>query len=592
MQFMNHQIPGQQKLGFPRLLLCPFVALIATIAPAIASGQAERLELGRRLQRFELAWQQADSQQRTDSVPPLKAAVNSFFSLQLAEAGRQLDQAWRIAVGKQHWTALENSAIGLQLLVSPFCADASHAELELRLTPFYKTGVPLPDGSRMVVKLLDSKWKLVSEKDYLLSNPVAPCKWSTGQLSPGDYRLQAEIRNGDELFSLPDTIIGRIENLDARLKSLEESLVDAVGRLDDTVRATVRDSTALLRGMQRGEVQETSYPASARLMSCESLLQPDAQTGEVFASLAQRSDVWLSLAVGRKSVPVRLRAPENHAGPLPVLFLFHGAGGSENMFFETYGAGRVVDQALKRGWLVVAPRQNLFNLPLDIAAMTDVLDKSFKIDRSRIMLLGHSMGAGQVIRQASLHPDLPVAVVALGGGNRLNNAAKLTPIRWFVAAGDQDFGRGGARQLHNSLDSAGVASVYRDYPNVEHLVIVQAAIDDVFRFLDETLAKKNVSRSKGRIAVSESSIAKGRQRLVTCLNWQIRVLFRKLFCFSSGIAPFLRTKLQFSGHSLFPMLASRSWPKILTSLPYQHHFLNRKCFPPRIAITNTNHCMS
>lgn len=492
---MNHHICGIRKVLLVQLFLVPIVAWTATIPVAMVWGQTERLELGRRLQRFELAWQNANAQQRADVMPAMKAAVNNFFSLQLAEAGRQLDQAWRIARGKQQWSTLDESAIGLQLVTSPFCADASDSELELRLATFYKTGVPLPDRSRLVAKLLNTKQEIISESEFLLADPVTPCDWSIGVLPAGDYRLQSEIRNGDEVFSLPDSTISRIDNLDARLKLLEESLVDAVGRLDDTVRATVRDTTALLRAMQRDEVQETSYPAAARLTMCESLLQPDAQTGEIFATLAQRSDVWLSLAVGRKSVPVRLRAPENHDGPLPVLFLFHGAGGSENMFFETYGAGRIVDEALKRGWLVVATRQNLFGLPLDIAAMTDVLDRFFQIDRSRIMLLGHSMGAGQVIRQASLHPDLTLAAVALGGGGRINNAAKLKPIRWFVAAGDQDFGRGGARQLHNSLNSAGVAATYREYADVEHMVIVQAAIDDVFRFLDETRAKKNLSQS-------------------------------------------------------------------------------------------------
>ena len=494
---MIHRAFGIQQPKPFRLLVYLFVPLFSAISPTSVWGQAERLELGRRLHRFELAWQTANSQHRTDSVPAMKAAVNSFFSLQLAEAGRQLDRAWRIVSGKPQWSNLEKSAIGLQLVVAPECADASQVEIELRLIPFYNTGVPLPDHSRLVVKLQDSKQKLLLEHEFLLANPVTPCIWSIGELPDGDYRLQADIRirTDDELFSLPDTIVSRITDLDGRLKSLEESLVGAVGKLDDTVRATVRDSVALLRAMQSGQIQETNYPAAARLTMIESLLQPTAQTDEKFATLAQRSDVWLSLAKGRKSVPVRLRAPGNHGGPRPVLFLFHGAGGSENMFFETYGAGRIVDQALQRGWLVVATRQSLFGLPLDIAELTDVLDHFFEIDRSKVILLGHSMGAAQVIRQTSLHPDLPVAAIALGGGSRIDNAAKLTPIRWFLAAGDQDFGRGGARQLHSSLESAGVTSVYREFANVEHMVIVQAAIDDVFRFLDETV-ENNASQSK------------------------------------------------------------------------------------------------
>jgi predicted esterase len=277
---------------------------------------------------------------------------------------------------------------------------------------------------------------------------------------------------------------------------LEQALVDAFGKMDDTLFASLGDSVALLRSMQAGTVQEIDYPAARRLRFCEAMLkthhasQPTAEGSQLancIVTEASETDVWLSLAIGRKNVPVRLRAPREVAAPLPVLFLFHGAGGSENMFFETYGAGRAVEEGLKRGWLVVAPRQGLFGLSLDVKAMLDVLDGLFEIDRSQVFLIGHSMGAGQVIRQAGLHPQLPLAAVALGGGGRPRQPEAMKDITWFVGAGEQDFGRSGAQQLHKSLTAAKVTSTYRDYPDVEHMVIVQAAIDDVFQFLDAQL---------------------------------------------------------------------------------------------------------
>ncbi len=191
-----------------------------------------------------------------------------------------------------------------------------------------------------------------------------------------------------------------------------------------------------------------------------------------------------------------MRAPAESDGPMPVLFLFHGAGGSENMFFETYGAGRVVEEGLKRGWLVVAPRQGLFGLPLDVSEMLDVLGQSFEIDRSQVMLLGHSMGAGQVVRQSRLHPEIPAAAVALGGGNRVPDATTLKPITWFIAAGSEDLGKGGAKQVQKSLEAAGVTSTWHEYHDVEHMVIVQAAIDDVFQFLETALLDRNPMKAE------------------------------------------------------------------------------------------------
>ena len=509
--FFGYSMLFKQSLQC-RISFFSVIAFLILVLPGFANGQTERLELGRRLQRFEMAWETADANRRAECVPMMKSAVGSFFGLQLSAAGKHLDQAWQITRGKDSIGGLEKFAVCKQLIVESVCADATQAGIKIRLDPFYQTDATPPDQSRVVVAIVDIDKKAVAQQEFQLADLPTGLTWATGVLPEGDYRLHAEMKSGRESFSYPETAISRIDKLDSRLEALEQSLFGAAGKMDDTVRATIRDTVVLLKAVKVGEVQETGYPALARLKMCEALLQAGTNPCDVIAPLAAQSDVWLSLAKGRSSVPVRLRAPRSLIVPqsklnnatsasetatsMPVLFLFHGAGGSENMFFETYGAGRVVAEGLNRGWLVVAPRQGLFGLPLDIAEMLDGLEPSFHIDRTKIMLLGHSMGAAQVVRQTSLHPEIPLAAVALGGGNRIADATKLKPIIWFVGAGSEDFGKGGAKQLQKSLASAGVTSTYLEYPNVEHMVIVQAAIDDVFRFLDETLREKKLPAAK------------------------------------------------------------------------------------------------
>jgi acetyl esterase/lipase len=95
------------------------------------------------------------------------------------------------------------------------------------------------------------------------------------------------------------------------------------------------------------------------------------------------------------------------------------------------------------------------------------------------------------MRQVAIDPDLPAAAVAIGGGGRVAEAEKYPAFPWMVAAGEFDFGRSGARALADSLKNASVDARYTEYPDVEHMVIVQAALDDVFRFLDEVHLKSN-----------------------------------------------------------------------------------------------------
>ena len=50
-------------------------------------------------------------------------------------------------------------------------------------------------------------------------------------------------------------------------------------------------------------------------------------------------------------------------------------------------------------------------------------------------------------------------------------------VKWLAAAA-----------LAKRLEASGALVEYRDYADVEHMVIVQAALDDVFRFLDAAAA--------------------------------------------------------------------------------------------------------
>ncbi len=484
------------RMGMNGKSLLMLTALLFLPAPSPLLAQSQRLELGRRLKRFELAWETAPRPQRADCVDPLKKAVNSFFGLRIAEAARQLDNAWLIARG-QRATEFQQSVIGLQLLPSPICADVSTETMQLEMRPFYGSEFPMPDKAVVVVTLRCPEGELLATKEYSLQELRSRAKWSTGTVREGDHVLSSVIQWNGEAFPLPDITITRMSNLSDRLASLENAAraieTSATTDFQRTIVATLREESRVLKNLSEGQLQECDLPLLSRLQFCESLCASVAEPNAALRSFAGKSDVWMTLAKGSRTVRTRIRLPASDTQPVPVLFVFHGAGGSENMFFETYGAGRVVREAEQRGWLVIAPGQGLFGLPLGIQEMLDAIEPLVKIDRGRVMLMGHSMGAAQVMQQVRKDPSLPIAAVALGGGGRMAikvpdpKPARLTA--WFVGAGDEDFGRSGAQQLHRSLADAGLSSQYQEYPSVEHLVVVQAAIDDAFRFLDQTLPK-------------------------------------------------------------------------------------------------------
>src|SRR5262249_25455194 len=116
----------------------------------------------------------------------------------------------------------------------------------------------------------------------------------------------------------------------------------------------------------------------------------------------------------------------------------------------------------------------------------DAIDKLYPVDRQRVFLLGHSMGAAQAIASALATPTRFAGVAALASGGAVREVTALAELPFFIAVGKEDFAYPNARKLAFDLKKAGVNSVrFREYPELEHLLIVQEALPDVFAFFDE-----------------------------------------------------------------------------------------------------------
>lgn len=475
-----------------RILLTSLLSTLILSGPLAA--QIDRYELGARLKRVELAWQAADSTKRAAAAGPMDEAVKSFFGLQLRTAAARLDKSYLVIQGEEKPSELTRFSISRRLAVLPLLADTSDPALQIELLQFYDGQFTRPAKASLRLELRRADDSVAAETTVPLPEDDTELTWTPADWKePGDYRLVAEIFEGDANFPLLAVGLSRVNDLEARLVALEQFTDNPPADFSATARSTLKSWLVILRALAKGEVQECDYPAARLLDLAAEIMREPARAGELLAESARGQDLWLALADGRKQATVRVRAPQGpHAvgRKLPVLFLFHGAGGSENMFFETYGAGRAVQLGVDRGWLVVAPRQGLGSGPgLDCGTMLTALEANFPIDRQQVMLLGHSMGAGQVIRQAAQQPGLFQAAVALGGGNGVRDAKQLSSINWFAGAGALDFGRSGAAALARSLKAAGIPVTYKEYPDVEHMIIVQAALDDVFAFLDGAIKK-------------------------------------------------------------------------------------------------------
>jgi acetyl esterase/lipase len=444
------------------------------------------------LRSFENAWErQADGAARKRTIEPLIAATRAFFSLRHGEAGRALDQARFALQSDQAPVAETQWATSLHVAVSRRLLDVRQRKLDVTLQPFYKVESTTPPKAELRLRLVaqDGARELAA-----LTQPI-------GDLFPQQACLEwKEIPTGDHSLRIEILVDGHVQAATEQTVSLENDIAQRLTVLqkmphEDAFRTieaqTFGELRRILVALEDGKTLETNYPAARLLTELETLPDVIRRGAEHYAS-PKAGQFWLRVVAGTSKETVRVFVPDQLKKDqlVPLVVALHGAGGSENMFFDGYGNGKIVRLCQERGWILVAPRLSPFAAGMKTDSLVAELAKRWPIDPKRVFVVGHSMGALLAVQAAKAAPEKIAAVAALGGGQKVD-AAPLVNVPFFIGVGSHDFLLRNVKTLHDSLSEAEVKTViYREYPDLEHLVIVQEALPEVFTFFDGVAKKK------------------------------------------------------------------------------------------------------
>lgn len=462
----------------------------------VATAQVERYELGRRMKRFEAGWEvQTDPAARKRALAIVSKASPQFLSFQLGEAARTLDEA-RFALRSadppsdaERWAAAVYADPAARLI------DAGNQTITVTLRTLYPVRVDRPSAAvarigfarsepvRVELKTLPAKVEL----------PI-PDEFRIRPRRDRDLDLRFSVAIDGTEVAAREMIVSTVANLDDRLDKLRKGTKGLpLQRTPEA--ATFLDRVDLLGRLAAGGVPETDLPAAWLFGEAEKLelmlhIASEDNRGIAYYGPHRGGESWLSVPTGKeRRTPCRLFVPDGLAPKksVPLVVGLHGAGGSENLFFEGYGNGHIVKECEKRGWLLVAPRGGgLLGGTPPVAEVVAKLARRHPIDPKRVFLIGHSMGAAQTVELVQQHPGRFAAVACLGGGGRVRKPEAFTELPLFVGVGSMDFAHRGAKALHKSLSDAGAKWVtYKEYPDLEHLVIVREALPDVFAVFDE-----------------------------------------------------------------------------------------------------------
>jgi predicted esterase len=245
-------------------------------------------------------------------------------------------------------------------------------------------------------------------------------------------------------YSLKDGLEARSAAIATRIAALEKA-----GTADASSLASLKARAALL-SQDANRAQSASFladiPALATAVEQE---LADAEAGK--RPYAKRGEIWRVYRALGIDLPTRQYCPEGD-GPFPLVVAFHGAGGDENMFFDGYGDGTLAKLAFERKFALVSPPTIPFSIsPRLFDRFVDEVARDMPIDRSRVLLVGHSMGAMAASRLAVGSAPLVAGAACIAGFSDGGRDRVAAPRAVYLAELDPIFA---AERMRASVENA------------------------------------------------------------------------------------------------------------------------------------------
>lgn len=410
------------------------LAAAVLVQPAFT---ATRFDMGERFKALDVAWMAADRARRREAVPHIAAGTAAFFGGGTGKVCRALDEAVAALEGR---------------------ARRPEDALGFRFVPAYTE--PGGKGRLRVTWCYDPESQAVVD----VSGPGVRRSLAVGV--PATLEIDSRRLNPDgrepEVGVLASLRAGSARR--SAYISLVKALPKRVGRLSEAKNATAKSLGELVRS-------ELAQPGETEVSLIDVLLlAEELETGET-----KIEDVEQPPTLRHRGTAIRAAIPKGLSGPSTVVVALHGAGGSENLFFESYGRGRAVQEALKRGWVLLSPRAG----STAIRDSLDWLREVRGVTASRLFVMGHSMGGALALGSGNIEPrPRALALFAPAAGSI---PAALASVPVFVAVGKQEqpFLLRQARALASAPNVRLV-----EHDPCEHLMVVADALPEAFKFFD------------------------------------------------------------------------------------------------------------
>jgi len=319
----------------------------------------------------------------------------------------------------------------------------------------------------------------------------------------GAYQIDAEVLDGTT--SIATTTLGVVlhKGLDTRLRALETAMASVAAG----VRADIGYPADYIRNVNRGRIGLGTFNVGAEIAVAEAVWAAAKGGKDPFQGRKGDFERHHLLQGANEVMPYRVYVPKSYSPSTaaPLVIALHGLGANEDSFFDQYS--QLPPQlAEKHGFLLAAPhgfrvdgfygstilgagdaaaRRRVEYSEKDVLEVLRLMKAAYKVDESRIYLIGHSMGAIGTWALAAKYPDIWAALVPFSGVGAVTLAERMKGIPQFVVHGDNDatVNVSGSRSMVAALKQHGANVTYLEIPGGSHTDVVVPNLPKAFEFL-------------------------------------------------------------------------------------------------------------
>ena len=374
----------------------------------------------------------------------------------------------------------------------------AHVSLRKRPAP------PSPNQPPQVPELVKDLGTFDGVARDLRESPF-PFELDLHDVADGGYVLMAEVTDQSTPLGAAALPIALRKGLDEIVSRLE---ADAA-RAPESLRAEILFPVDRMRNVNRGRLELRTFDPEKDLAAAEATAAAAKSGKDPFAGRTGDIKRHYRLDAANEIIPYRIYVPTAYTGAkaFPLIVALHGLGGTEDSFFDGYNKA-LPPLAEQHGYIVAAPlgyrvdgsygwglgtppadpntRRTQELSEQDVMHVLQRVRQTYKIDESRIYLMGHSMGAIGTWKIAPKYPDIWAAIAPISGNGAPATLERIRAVPEIIVHGDADptVAVSGSRTMVAKLKELGAELKYIEVPGGLHSDVVAPNMPAIVEFFD------------------------------------------------------------------------------------------------------------